>query len=1340
MPGSKRKRSSSNRKHYNNGESGFSDDDSPHSRRATRKKVNYAEDDTSSFVEDFDDEEDPQLDDNAAAEVDYKNEDGESVDGDHDADNGKNLRVKLRFRNRQQSDGHDDDIAEVKDEADFFEESEEMAEVQAAKQARESRRAALQRRSAMIRQQQDDGQDSGDNNQNNQGKLINEVEDIDRGQSETRRLSASTIRQQLIQQSQKMDRSRKNSYNKHQGSSDDEEFQLDESSEVDDDDDSEGDDDGSEYGSTGKRKSRNKRTDNFVVEDESEGSDDSEYGTRTRTRSGLRRSTRASSQARKRQESSNEDEPLTLEQELAELEPVPQQSLRKNLRARREVNYQILPPPPIEQPEESFTASRRRTTSGTRRLHSTYGPFGGAGINSIFGTQPRGLQAAGGAADSDSSDDEGMKNSNAPPKPPTSAELEQITNPAGSLGLVKKNNLADSDPLGVDMNIDFNAVGGLDDQINQLKEMVALPLMYPEVFQKFKITPPRGVLFHGPPGTGKTLLARALAASCSTETRKISFYMRKGADALSKWVGEAERQLRLLFEEARNTQPSIIFFDEIDGLAPVRSSKQEQIHASIVSTLLALMDGMDNRGQVIVIGATNRPDSIDPALRRPGRFDREFYFPLPNLEARKKIIEIHTKKWEPPLSDKFISDVAELTKGYGGADLRALCTESAINAIQRRYPQIYSSNDKLLIDPSSITVTPRDFMTSLKKIIPSSARSNASNAQPLPKRVEPLLGPIMKDIKDALDKLIPRRKKLSIAEEAMYEDDTSTDEGFARENMMQEFESMRIFRPRMLISGSGGMGQEYIGAAILQYLEGFHIQSFDLATIMGDPTRTMEAAIVQMFVEVKRHTPSVVYIPNIESWFKTLTPSAWTTFVGLVRNLSPTDQILILGVVECEFEYLSHEIKGLFGFSQANRFELKRPGYDDRYKFFNELVTHLSNPPTAYPDRENRRKRQLEVLPKAPLPPPHVPTAAELKVQEEKDKRLKNFLKIKLSGLMDLLKVRYKRFRKPAIDEDLLYHLFDPAGPDPNVQYEYVATDDQMILERSTGKKYYNMDLDVIEERLWNGYYCTPKQYLQDISQILEDANTSGDRDKIVRASEMYANVQVSVDEIGDQQFLLDCERMAEREKQRTARYNEKLKRKQEKIEALLQEPPNDLNGLTTESRLLGQINGTEKALECFNHENIIEIDGPMEDIIEQKTSTEYSATQPNGSMMNLEPSTSPVSQTMALTTSANLEEKPLLAISPAVVADLSLADSVGESTAEKEHEPYQLDHDLLNKFHSDLTHMTEDFVVEQLEQVNSALIDLTYQSRMIWNRTAVIRDIIAQSGDIAREVQMIFN
>ena len=149
--------------------------------------------------------------------------------------------------------------------------------------------------------------------------------------------------------------------------------------------------------------------------------------------------------------------------------------------------------------------------------------------------------------------------------------------------------------------------------------------------------------------------------------------MRKGADVLSKWVGEAERQLRLLFDQAYQMRPSIIFFDEIDGLAPVRSSRQDQIHSSIVSTLLALMDGMDNRGEIIIIGATNRIDSIDPALRRPGRFDREFLFPLPPRAAREQIVRIHTKKWDPPMNDSFVREIADVTVGYCGKSLAQAC-------------------------------------------------------------------------------------------------------------------------------------------------------------------------------------------------------------------------------------------------------------------------------------------------------------------------------------------------------------------------------------------------------------------------------------------------------------------------------------------------------------------------------------------------------------------------------------------------------------------------------------------------------------------------------------------
>lgn len=216
----------------------------------------------------------------------------------------------------------------------------------------------------------------------------------------------------------------------------------------------------------------------------------------------------------------------------------------------------------------------------------------------------------------------------------------------------------------------LDKIAGMDGYVKKLKEMIVFPLIYPHLFEKLNISLPRGVLFHGPPGTGKTLMARLLASACSTSTRKVSFFMRNGSDCLSKWIGEAERNMRLLFKKAKECQPSIIFFDEIDGLAPERTGRQDQSHISLVSTLLALMDGLDDRGQVVVIGATNRIHSIDAALRRPGRFDREFFFGLPDEAARAQILKIQTKSWEPSIEDALAKDLASRTSGYSGADMK----------------------------------------------------------------------------------------------------------------------------------------------------------------------------------------------------------------------------------------------------------------------------------------------------------------------------------------------------------------------------------------------------------------------------------------------------------------------------------------------------------------------------------------------------------------------------------------------------------------------------------------------------------------------------------------------
>jgi SpoVK/Ycf46/Vps4 family AAA+-type ATPase len=812
--------------------------------------------------------------------------------------------------------------------------------------------------------------------------------------------------------------------------------------------------------------------------------------------------------------------------------------------------------------------------SGYRSLFSNQGPFGG-GVEAGFG-------AAGN--DSDSSDDENQKM----PKSlggmigmtPTTATAPNFGFPQthnadpqqasgggpANLGKVKdKKALADSDPLGVDPNVNFDGVGGLDDHINKLKEMVMLPLLYPEVFTRFKIIPPRGVLFHGPPGTGKTLLARALASSVSSHGQKVTFYMRKGADALSKWVGEAERQLRLLFEEARKTQPSIIFFDEIDGLAPVRSSKQEQIHASIVATLLALMDGMDGRGQVIVIGATNRPDSVDPALRRPGRFDREFYFPLPNVEGRRAILDIHTKNWDPPLTPVMKDSLAELTKGYGGADLRALCTEAALNAVQGTFPQIYTSERKLLIDPTNIKVLAKDFMISVNKMVPSSQRTVTASAAPLAKDLEPLLRKPLAQIIQRIDELLPRRKKLTALEEAEY-DDRDDEKGFEREATMRNFESSRIFRPRLLISGLQGMGQQYLGAALLNKVEGLHVQSFDLPTILEDPSRTPEAAITQLFTEVRRHKPSVIYIPSVDVWYQTLPSTAIKTFKLLLRSVGANEPIMLLGIME-----LMHEEEGpdkqmlmdLFGFSQNNQYQLKRPDQEGRSEFFSNVSHYIRMSPADFPDPDNRKKRILPQLEPAPITAPVVDPkelAAREKAQKKQDRITLNKVKMLIQPIMDQLKKSYRKFFKPVLEESWYAYLLEEQDPDhfrtdldPEQQQEqgierpWERSKDSrgvdVLLHVESGNKYYNLDLGNIEKRLSNGYYKRPKDFLFDIKTLVKDARTYQDTERILKGNEMVTNVEVDIDNffgVQNPALLQESEAVYLRELERERKAKEK--------------------------------------------------------------------------------------------------------------------------------------------------------------------------------------------------------
>ena len=263
----------------------------------------------------------------------------------------------------------------------------------------------------------------------------------------------------------------------------------------------------------------------------------------------------------------------------------------------------------------------------------------------------------------------------------------------------------------------YDDLGGLDDEIKKVREMVELPLRHPELFEKVGVEAPKGVLLYGPPGTGKTLLARAVAGETSAHFSHLS-----GPEIMGSYYGESEERIRNIFEEASKNAPAIIFIDEIDSIAPKRDDSSSSAEKTIVSQMLTLMDGLKVRGRVVVIAATNRPNSIDPALRRPGRFDREINVGIPNQQGRHEILRVHTK--DMPLDDSInTDDLAKVTHGFVGADLEALSKEAAMCALRRIIPQIDMEQES--VPPEilqKIKVERSDFAEALRDVRPSALR------------------------------------------------------------------------------------------------------------------------------------------------------------------------------------------------------------------------------------------------------------------------------------------------------------------------------------------------------------------------------------------------------------------------------------------------------------------------------------------------------------------------------------------------------------------------------------------------------------------------------------------
>jgi len=379
----------------------------------------------------------------------------------------------------------------------------------------------------------------------------------------------------------------------------------------------------------------------------------------------------------------------------------------------------------------------------------------------------------------------------------------------------------------------YEDIGGLHEEIQRIREMVELPLRHPELFQRLGIDPPKGVLLHGPPGCGKTLLARAVA-----NESEANFYSINGPEIMSKFYGESEARLREIFQQAQKSAPSIIFIDELDAIAPKREEVTGEVERRVVAQLLSLMDGLSGRGNVIVIGATNRPDALDPALRRPGRFDREIEIGVPDKQGRYEILQIHTRGM-PLAEDVDLKKLAEMTHGYTGADLAALCRETAMKALRRYLPEINLEEER--IPPhvlEKMEVRMEDFLNAYREITPTAMREVSIEVPTV--RWEDIGG--LEEVKQELREAVEWPLKRP-----------------------EIFKRMGIKPPKgILLYGPPGCGKTMLARAVATESEANFI-SIKGPEVFSKWVGESEKAIREVFRKGRMAAPSVIFFDEIDS-------------------------------------------------------------------------------------------------------------------------------------------------------------------------------------------------------------------------------------------------------------------------------------------------------------------------------------------------------------------------------------------------------------------------------------------------------------------------------------------
>ena len=438
--------------------------------------------------------------------------------------------------------------------------------------------------------------------------------------------------------------------------------------------------------------------------------------------------------------------------------------------------------------------------------------------------------------------------------------------------------------------VHYEDIGGLKNEMQKIREMVELPIRYPELFERLGIDPPKGVLLYGAPGTGKTLLAKAVANESDAHFIDIS-----GPELVSKFVGESEEKLREIFNEAKEKAPTIIFMDEIDAIAPKREEATNEVERRMVSQLLSLMDGISSRGQVMIIGATNRPNAIDPALRRPGRFDREIEIGVPDRNSRREILQIHTRNM--PLKEVKIEEIADMTHGYTGADLAALAREAAMASLRKIIPKIIDKRsipNELLM---SLAVVMDDFMEAFNSIQPSALREVFVERPNVHWTDVGGLSDVKSQLKEAVE--LPLKEP----------------EAFNRIGI-------RPIRGLLMV-GAPGTGKTLLAKAVATEREANFI-SIKGPELLSKYVGESEKAVRELFRKARMASPCIIFIDEIDS-------------IASTRGSSHGDSLVTERVVDTlltEMDGLS-ELKNVIVIAATNRPDvvdpaLLRPGRFDK--------------------------------------------------------------------------------------------------------------------------------------------------------------------------------------------------------------------------------------------------------------------------------------------------------------------------------------------------------------------------------------------------------------------------